>query len=1623
MDIKSNPNEKGKGKVNKPLIIILVAVFLVILSAASIFFLPRIINRIKQSGNPSQFSQGDSKQISPIGLNRELPENLEITEVVAEKVVGNCIETDTKFKITSAKDMKAEDLKARLAINPDTPFEVTKIEKCSFELTCEKSFARGSIVNLELRDKNGNFEYSWAFQTIDSFNIKEVLPADKSDSVPVNTGIEIIFSASPDLKETDKYFEISPEVKGEFKSYRSTLVFVPDESLKKETVYTVKIRSGMPSLDGTALENDMEFRFKTQSDENYIYCYSANKISETFLPGDQALVEMYSSPELYGNDFTVNLYQYNSAEDYYNALNDYNNNATWEQEYKFDTKGLSQVYNVTTELQIEDGGEYYTKAFLLLPDNLEKGWYIADITTTLGDRTFHIQRLIQISTVSVYSGVLPSQAVFFVNNTETGEAVSSADININLNGKNKTAKTDAKGTALMEISEDESGTAMLKITSGNDTYIDLFDYRENESDMRADYFTYVYTDREEYLTTDTVKVWGLILPRNKDVKPVPENLRLRFGYEDLDCSDVPVTVSRNGTFTAEFSFKNLKNTWGRSIALMSGDTYISGKYVSIDDYVKPTYLCVPDVPENAWMPQKNPVKAGINISFYDGTPAEGLKFSVNGYEGDIADPTEIVTDSKGYAESSVTLQDSNSWYPYESSISFSQSGVDNNYLYTYASFRAFRRDIMLESDFTRKGDVGNLEVTTSIIDKNLVEKNEKIEWGDYDKFRGDPVNTEVNAILYHSWEEKVEVGSYYNYVEKKTLKKYEYVTNTEMISSYKINTVNGKGNFADLPVKDDGTYWMDLSWNDTEGQLVEDTVYLWHGSDYYYNYYSGSYYNFNTDKSVFTENQTINLALNKNGQKVDNFEGRIFYTVSGYEFLSLNVSDTSEFSHTMTDEYIPNVNITGAYFDGKHVYPIRGSWYYYSFDPSEREIKLTVTPDKEKYAPGDTAKVKVKACDINGKVISGVPVSISVVDEAAFAIAPQNADALNDIYSTYFIPDVVAYCSFVEHTSEFNGGAERGGGGDDPVRRDFKDTAAFMEALTDSDGTTEFTVSLPDNLTTWRATVQSAGYYSDKLYAGSTKVPVIVTQPMFINPIILPQYIVGDDINFSAVCNGEASANANITAHVTGDNTDITRTASSGKPLEFGKLPKGSYKVLFTAKSGNNFDAIELPFEVVDAVLETPVLKTFDLSEESINIAPQRWPVRINFYNNKFILYSQVLNDLASSRSQRLDINIAQSYASMQLGYIDEETYLSNNVYLGDGAANLLPYSEQSYELTALICAAAPELVSREEAKSLFYNALSNPNIDSSDVAACYLGLAALSEPVLNDVNTLLSDPQGFSDNDKLMLCAALAYLGDYQNSLKYYTQFTGNINIYESGKPAEVYAFVGRSAETSGDTTRLALLTASKLNLRESELMARFLLNNKKYDQTYALELMTYLRNYEPKDEDKAKIQYTFDGKKQTLDIDTYFGTSLTFGEEQFKNSNIKVTSGSVSATAYYTGHLADIETKPTINVSKTYTSVSGDWKPGELVKVTITTSSVDRKYYTIEDTIPSGARFVELDSTDYYADRSGQRVKIYAHDTNEIVYYIRLVNSGEYITEEAFVYNSKNKWGSSERGTIVVN
>jgi uncharacterized protein YfaS (alpha-2-macroglobulin family) len=205
---------------------------------------------------------------------------------------------------------------------------------------------------------------------------------------------------------------------------------------------------------------------------------------------------------------------------------------------------------------------------------------------------------------------------------------------------------------------------------------------------------------------------------------------------------------------------------------------------------------------------------------------------------------------------------------------------------------------------------------------------------------------------------------------------------------------------------------------------------------------------------------------------------------------------------------------------------------------------------------------------------------------------------------------------------------------------------------------------------------------------------------------------------------------------------------------------------------------------------------------------------------------------------------------------------------------------------------------------------------------------------------------------------------------------------------------------------------------------MARYLAGSKQTDQSFALELMTYLRHYMPKlgGSKDAEIQYTLDGKTKMLKIDRYYGSTLKFGEEQFKNANFKVLSGNVCGTVCYTGQLSEQQSNPSLKITKTMTSVNGDWKPGALIKVTLVVSGIEDKYFRINDVIPSGARYVYSDTEHYYVKRSGQRVEISSYDTNTVEYYIRLTTPGQYVCENAVVHDLQGNWGSCERDTIVV-
>ncbi|MCL2020027.1 MAG: Ig-like domain-containing protein [Oscillospiraceae bacterium] len=1620
-----------------------------------------------------------------------------LTSVSASKTVGRVVATDSEFNITTAHDITIDELKSRLvleyaAASNFLDFELSRSSeaaKNNFVLKSNSLLPDGEIIRLALLDDDGTVERRWTFQTAPIFRITSTHPRDEATHVPVDSGIEIYFTTDVNIEAMKDYFTMTDtkgdEIDGEFQRYRNTVVFVPTRGLKVDAAYIVTLKEGLPSEDGLILEEGVNFTFETSKDSKGFFFYKTGGITETFLPGDPAVLELRCSTELQKLDYEIKLFQFDNSDIYREKLNEYIDNNKWYKEHEFDVSGLREVYSSTEKLiQADDKSySYWTPSFLLLPENLSPGFYIAEVKTTRSNTEYKTQKLIQISPISVYSSRLPNESLFFINDTSTGLAAQNAGVGITIDGKRFSAQTNAEGIANVNVASEKSGRGILEIEYGGSLYLDLFDCREQvERTPEENYFLHLYTDRETYKTTDDIYIWGVIIPREKGIS-LPTDLYLQAG-EETENVRTPITLRPDGTFTSHIKLTDYMEAWSYSITLMSGDERMARKNISIKDYENPLYVFDTNVPFYAWMPHKEPITLSLTASFYEGTPAKDINFEVA--------EDKLVTDENGFAETTVLRNNStNTWRPQVYNPVYVLTGTENMYQRKTERIYELYRDVMLESDYSADEGRGTLNIVTSMVDPTnflpIEPKDTSSYYGlNYNSYRdyryddwyggyyysdyyysdyyyydyhygyinydfneilrGEAVDVKVTGELTRHWSEKISEGSYYNFIEKKNVQTYRYESRSAKVGTYEINTSDGKGAFENLPVGIEGSsYKMILTWTDTYGQPVEQTIWLYQRSEYYYYDRDTSLHNYglSTDSRNFTEDETKTFKLIDNGDDVTNIppNAKIFMAVSGSEFITVTSFDSDTFTHTMTDSYVPNVYISGAYFDGRHIFPLAVNQY--TFDSSDREITVGITADKDKYRPSENAIITVTAKDINGRNVTGARVHLSVVDEAAFAINDQRINTLRMLYAYIGVPTVRSYHSYVQHSLFGQSPGEMGGGGDSdtPVRRDFKDNAAFLSGTTDSSGRAVFNVALPDNLTAWRLTAQVIGDdINGTLCAGNTKEPLIVTIPFFLTVNSLPAFIVGDDISVSVRLNGIAFNNSEdsekplITGRLTGEDVDITTTSYSNGSLNFGKLPEGSYTLLVRASDGTNSDAIELPLEIVSSLLETPISRSFSLNDGLEALNPLRYPVSLRFYDNRNCFYTDMTDYLFSNWSSRTDSRVARAYAMLQLENIDEDYYslLLKDVTSSGSLVRLLPHGDGDLTLTALLCVSAPDVINKGAVTASFNNIITEKGSvrrTAEEITTAYLGLAALGEPVLLDIIGLLDEPNGLKDDDKLRLCAALALLGDEYNALRHYLEITENnfahVRIISSDE---------MTIKVSDDRhTALALLTAGTLNLPEAEGMAKYLMAQKLTDQTFVLEIMNYIKHYNGVVAEPAEFSYTLFGETQTVSLNRGWGRTIKFGKEQLENVTFEVLTGDVGVRAFYTGTVSEMQEEPTLSVEKTYRLLEGtEWVPGALVRVTITIKDPPRyRSYSIEDVIPSGARYVGRDgaNTGWLWNRSLQRVSgnicfcSYCYSRNRyFTYEIRLTASGEFITESAVARNSNELWGMSERGVMII-
>ncbi len=1553
------------------------------------------------STTPVDIDIPDDREPAHQLADRLRSENGLVTDIEALSLDGKCITTDTKFRVSTKENVSEEELRSRLDISTLSDIIVEKESECSYLVRSSSLFPEGSIIQLKAADAKGDFVDSWAFQTAERFKIKSTYPADDVDGVYPDSGIEIEFTNPVDADTAADYFTITPALKGHFTTHRNTLYYIPDEDMLANTRYTVNVKAGLPSTESGVIEEDYSFSFITNSGSGsyfYIYNYNGSR-SETYLESDPAVLEVSCSKELREKDFEIAIYRYATADSYSAAQQEFFTNGS------VDTAKLEQVYR--TLQQPTPNLVEWRPMFLLLPDDLDEGWYIADISVEGLKQQFFIQ----INPISVYALTLGEEKTFFVNDTNTGKAAVGADVKLTAGGKTYTAKAGSDGLAMLTTANSDDDWGTIDISYNGSRYIDLFyTSSENEVDYDSMYYMYLYTDREAYLTSDTISVWGVIRPRYDGVK-VPDNISLCLGRSDTEGEIKELDIASDGTFSTSFTYKNHAESYYVRLSMLdSNKNLMHQKSIQIRDYVKPTYVFDVELPEYAIMPHRNAVPMSITAQFYEGTPAKGLMFESS---AESCTPNILKTDENGYVSAELLFSGKSTWNLCYTGHSVSMTGVENEYTYEWQSIPSFYRDVMLEEEYDKA--THTLTLTTTSLDFTKIEDFLADYEHDYDILKGKPFDTKVTVNITHHWTERVESGSYYDYIEKRNVKQYDYIDHDDYIGTYSVNTKNGVGVLSDLPLTaDKGYYSMDISYSDTLGQNVEEYYSVTNREDinYYRNpnylYYSiTSEVDENWDIS-FSENEQLTFTLECNDTPVTAKGGRVFFAVHQNDFITQTVYNATEFKYSPSISCIPNATFVGAYFDGKHVYPAYGNSIV--FDPEERNIDITVTTDKDTYDAGETVQLTVKATDEQGRAVSGAAVQVSVVDEAAFAIAPQEVTFLDDVYHYVYYPYTISYYSYIQHVMDDTGMGEKGGGGDDfSVRKDFKDNAYFDAKTTGADGTARFTIKLADNLTTWRTTIHAMKEASTgRIYAGHRTHPIVATRPLFITPIMLDTYIEGDDIALTAKCQGLDKKDV-ITFRLTGEGIDKTLTAGSAKTVNFGKLPIGEYKVLFTAEKNGNKDAMELPLTVTDTILETDITNAFDLSE-GIDITPTKWPVAITFFDKEYMFYTDILRELLCYHGDRTELQIASSFAATQFGWITEEDFVADYSSITyDGFARELPAAEQNAELTALIAAAAPELINRAAVIPEFEYLLEYDNTE--DICIGYMGLAALGEPVLEEVRAVLASGKVTDYYDRMRLVAALALSGDYNSAYDYYVQYTPNIAMIDSD-PENVMAYIDCVNGEIQEQTKLALITAAILKAPEAEWFARYLISYDPMFDTYALELMIYLQNYVPKVEGDAVFTYDINGKTETVELDRHWGYTMRFGEEQFKNANFTVTYGAVYAVTNYIGRMEEQSKPATLSVSKT---LSGDFIQGGLIKVTISAAPLS----VVDDVIPSCGRYVDKSDNCYF--RSGQRVSLFTNLSGTATYYFRITTEGEYVVEGALVQDGEN-WGISKRDTVTV-
>ena len=1608
-------------------------------------------------------------------------------------------EPDGTWIFTTPEAKTAEAVGASLSIEGQPPLLVEEHSETEFYVTPSEALSGNTLYRFCWRDENETL--AWAFQTQKRFAVSAVFPAQAATGVPVNSGIEITYNedifAGEEHAAMEDYFSITPAVEGAFEYHNNTAVFVP-KGLDYGTVYTVVAAAGLVSpISGGRIAEDTVFSFETEAapgseeeTEAETSLWLSSNYEEFSTMAAPAVDLWVYDNEKKSVDAKVCVYRY--AEDQ-KAIQDVRAMQTfpvWASVSRPKDIGKDvQQMECVMQFTVEDLS-VYGRASITLPDCLEEGFYL--LAVQCGQKTEYMVLQINDLPLQVISDA--DKTLVWVNSIKTGKAAGNAEVKSAATGA--VYRTDENGLAA--VTEPYERITELFVTSERERciYFGVSDPYAgvNHYGNREDYWTVLQTDRSLYQKSDAVSLWGFAKPRQQGrdaVGAVTAVLSQGYWRDAHSILQKQTFTVENGVYSGTVALPSL-SPGNYCITVYQGNDKeennitLGQVYFEVADYQKPAYSLSAAADKAAIFAGES-VNVAIKAAFYEGTPLPdlGVTYQVlgdswdeEGHRYDVIASGSAVTDAEGCATVSFTAPPASAEYhgvEHTVYVKVTATMPELGEIEDECSIRTFQRDIAMEAEGERDGKAASVQVSLNDVTLERLLDGSAEHYGDY--LAAPAAGRKVKAEVYRSYEEKIQDGTEYDFIEKKNVPRYIYETKEEKIKTFTMTTdENGMAKEQwNLPNRDGERYYVALTAADKAGRTITQRQYL---SERRLSYEEEGY-RLDGAKWSYRDGDEVTLTL-QNGKDTVKTGQTLF--VKARNGIADYCITKNEYRDTFRKEDAPNFYVMAYYFDGRHYQSGYRMYQNLRYELEDEALTISVQTDRERYLPGDTCHLMITVKDRDGNP-KQADLNLSVVDEAQLSLRDHAVDTLRDLYQNVgrgLLRSAATHSAEDGDMGRASGGIggannakeaafaaeDRASSKPEPAeeegaidaRSDFRDTALFDRIRTNENGEAVYSFTLPDNITAWRLTLSGV---TEDYMAGNLVHAIAVSQPMFINYALGSTFLTGDIPSLSVSAYGDGlnrEETVNFTVYRK-SNPEEKRTATA-KAYQHVTIPlwemyfAGEDCLVIAAQTEQGKqDSIEHPYRVIDGYRQKQTVNRESASAGMRISADSTGLSHVIFTDRGRGQYLYRLLNLCSVYGDRIEKYAAATAAKELIrtyfpDLAEEETvYFDPTAYQKeDGGAAMLPYAQSDLDLTVRLIPYFKDAWNFDTLRRYLYDRYEGENEDSK-LCALY-GLTQLGEPVLDDLQRF-SEMDTMDAQDAIYLALAYLSLGETETASAIYDRY-----LLPSIEKSEPYAIlsVGDSRDKIRTLTAQTAYLAAALQKPERDGLYRYSIENETEDTLMNLEEVSYLKEaLRDSTAETGSVTYRLFGDTKTADLKEFGSFVLTVPGSQMDELEILEVNGDVEViTAEAKAIDADTAMDSRIQVKRRYYKVGDEnatkeLREGDLIRVNLwidySNLALDGAY-SVTDYLPAGLAYVEdsakMDENETgrfgrgclrYAEADGQKVRFYDYNSRFYTgrlyyYYARVISPGTYRAEGTLVQSLRSRdsltWGEDDLLTI---